>query len=174
MEYRIISADSHINEPPGTFVDRVPAHLKDRAPRIVPAEDGGDGWSWDGKPPRQSFGLNALAGRPYEDYKASGIKFEEILPGNYDGAAHIKDMALDGVDASVVYPAAALGIPSGCLYLEVCLLRGALQGVGDYRTVGASLVGERAECRSEQGTRRMVGDLPDHPPHACRDDEASH
>jgi predicted TIM-barrel fold metal-dependent hydrolase len=109
VEYRIISADSHINEPPGTFVDRVPAHLKDKAPRIMRAADGGDGWSWDGKPPRMSFGLNALAGRPYEDYKDSGITFEEILPGNYDGAAHIKDMALDGVDASVVYPAAALG-----------------------------------------------------------------
>jgi O-antigen/teichoic acid export membrane protein len=39
--------------------------------------------------------------------------------------------------------AAALGIPTGCLYLELSLLRGALQGVGDYRSVGASLVGEQ-------------------------------
>ena len=28
MEYQVISADSHINEPPGTFVDRVPAKLR--------------------------------------------------------------------------------------------------------------------------------------------------
>jgi O-antigen/teichoic acid export membrane protein len=42
------------------------------------------------------------------------------------------------------YPwAAALGIPTGCLYLEVSLLRGALQGVGDYKGVGFSLVGEQ-------------------------------
>lgn len=40
--------------------------------------------------------------------------------------------------------AAALGIPTGCLYLEVSLLRGALQGVGDYRSVGLSLIGEQA------------------------------
>jgi O-antigen/teichoic acid export membrane protein len=39
---------------------------------------------------------------------------------------------------------AALGIPTGCLYLELSLLRGALQGVRDYRTVGASLIGEQA------------------------------
>jgi hypothetical protein len=26
------------------------------------------------------------------------------VPGNYDGAAHIKDMASDGIDAAVVYP----------------------------------------------------------------------
>jgi O-antigen/teichoic acid export membrane protein len=43
------------------------------------------------------------------------------------------------------YPwAAALGIPAGCLYLEVSLLRGALQGVGDYKSVGYSLIGEQA------------------------------
>ncbi len=43
------------------------------------------------------------------------------------------------------YPwAAAFGLPAGCLYLEVSLLRGVLQGVGDYRSVGYSLVGEQA------------------------------
>lgn len=31
MACHVISADCHINEPPGTFVDRLPAHLKDRA-----------------------------------------------------------------------------------------------------------------------------------------------
>ena len=40
--------------------------------------------------------------------------------------------------------AAAAGIPAGCLYLGVCTLRGALQGIGDYRTVGLSLIGEQA------------------------------
>jgi O-antigen/teichoic acid export membrane protein len=40
--------------------------------------------------------------------------------------------------------AAAAGIPAGCLYLGVCTLRGALQGIGDYRTVGFSLIGEQA------------------------------
>jgi O-antigen/teichoic acid export membrane protein len=49
------------------------------------------------------------------------------------------------------YPwGAALGIPAGCLYLEVSLLRGALQGVGDYKSVGISLIGE-------QGSRLVTG-----------------
>jgi len=39
--------------------------------------------------------------------------------------------------------AAAVGIPAGCIYLWLCVLRGALQGVGDYRSVGISLVGEQ-------------------------------
>ncbi len=40
--------------------------------------------------------------------------------------------------------AAAAGIPAGCAYLGLCMLRGALQGVGDYRSVGLSLIGEQA------------------------------
>ena len=40
--------------------------------------------------------------------------------------------------------AAALGIPAGCLYLLLCMMRGFLQGLGDYRAVGISLVGEQA------------------------------
>jgi O-antigen/teichoic acid export membrane protein len=48
--------------------------------------------------------------------------------------------------------AAAAGLPAGCLYLWVSLLRGALQGIGDYRAVGISLVGEQA-------ARLMLGAL---------------
>ncbi len=39
--------------------------------------------------------------------------------------------------------AAAAGIPAGCMYLQVSILRGALQGIGDYKSVGVSLVGEQ-------------------------------
>jgi O-antigen/teichoic acid export membrane protein len=39
--------------------------------------------------------------------------------------------------------AAAAGLPAAGVYLEVSLLRGALQGVGDYRSVGVSLVAEQ-------------------------------
>ncbi|MBV9803598.1 MAG: hypothetical protein JO130_10425 [Solirubrobacterales bacterium] len=46
--------------------------------------------------------------------------------------------------------AAALGIPAGCLYLLLCIMRGVLQGLGDYRAVGISLVGEQA-------TRLLIG-----------------
>ncbi|HLG67426.1 MAG TPA: amidohydrolase family protein [Acidimicrobiales bacterium] len=112
MHYRVISADNHINEPPGTYVDRVPAHLKDRAPRVMRGADGGDGWSFDGKPPKVTFGLGATGGVTKQnprDYKAAGLRWEEILPGNYDGAAHIKDNELDGVDAASIYPAAVGG-----------------------------------------------------------------
>jgi O-antigen/teichoic acid export membrane protein len=46
--------------------------------------------------------------------------------------------------------AAALGLPAAGLWLEISVLRGVLQGVGDYKGVGLSLLGE-------QGTRLVCG-----------------
>ena len=83
---RVISADCHINEPPHVF-DRVPVEYRDRAPRMMRGEDGGDGWSFDGKPPKRTFGIEAMAGRARSDFQVSGLRFDEILPGNWDGAA---------------------------------------------------------------------------------------
>jgi len=98
VQYNVISADNHVIEPPGTFVDRVPAALKDRAPRVLPSPKGGEGWSFDGGPPPVTFSP------PAELLSKGGYRFDQLRPGNYDGAAHIEDMALDGVDAAVMYP----------------------------------------------------------------------
>jgi len=46
--------------------------------------------------------------------------------------------------------AAAIGLPAAGLWLELSVLRGVLQGIGDYKGVGVSLVGEQA-------TRLVVG-----------------
>jgi O-antigen/teichoic acid export membrane protein len=53
--------------------------------------------------------------------------------------------------------AAALGIPAGCLYLLLCMLRGFLQGLGDYRAVGISLVGEQVARLAIGGILAGVG-----------------
>ncbi len=46
--------------------------------------------------------------------------------------------------------AAAIGLPAAVLWLELSILRGVLQGVGDYKGVGISLIGE-------QGSRLVFG-----------------
>jgi O-antigen/teichoic acid export membrane protein len=46
--------------------------------------------------------------------------------------------------------AAALGLPAASLWLELSILRGVLQGLGDYQAVGFSLIGE-------QGARLVMG-----------------
>jgi O-antigen/teichoic acid export membrane protein len=52
---------------------------------------------------------------------------------------------------------AALGIPAGCLYLLLCIMRGFLQGLGDYKAVGISLVGEQASRLAMGGILAAVG-----------------
>jgi predicted TIM-barrel fold metal-dependent hydrolase len=106
MKYSVISADNHLIDPKDLYVERLPKEYRDRAPRVIQGPNGGDGWSFDGKPPSHTFGLEAVAGQKSSTgtYKPSGMSWNEILPGNYDGAAHLKDMDLDGVDAVVLYP----------------------------------------------------------------------
>jgi predicted TIM-barrel fold metal-dependent hydrolase len=101
MEYKVISADNHILEPRDLFTTRLPKQFRDRAPHVERGADGGDGWTWNDKPPERTLGLEACAGL---GIRISGYKWEEILPGNYDGAAHLADMQKDGVDAAVLFP----------------------------------------------------------------------
>lgn len=101
MEYKVISADNHIQEPRDLFVTRMPKEYRDRAPRVTRGADGGDGWSFNDGPPQRTFGIEATAGR---EIRISGYTWDEILPGNYDGAAHVKDMVDDGIDAAVIFP----------------------------------------------------------------------
>jgi predicted TIM-barrel fold metal-dependent hydrolase len=104
---RVISADCHICEPPHVF-ENVPAEHKGRTPVMMRCADGGDGWSFGGEPPKRSFGIEATAGQATDNKKISGLRFDEILPGNYDGKAHVADMDRDGVDVSIVYPSSAI------------------------------------------------------------------
>ena len=100
--YRLISADSHVNEPPDLWSARVPHGLRDRAPRIERFEQG-EAWLIEGVDDPIPFGWNACAG--VEPEKMRGwVRFEEIRRGGYDPAARLEENRLDGVDAEVLYP----------------------------------------------------------------------
>jgi predicted TIM-barrel fold metal-dependent hydrolase len=101
---KLISADNHVNEPRDLFTSRFPAHLKDKAPRVIEGKDGGEGWSLAGEIPKRTYGLEAMAGYDKKDYRISGLRHENLRPGNYIRAEHLKDMDIDGVWASVCYP----------------------------------------------------------------------
>lgn len=100
--YSLISADGHVNEPPGLWVDRVPAALRDRAPRIERFADG-DAWVIEGVADPITFGMNACAGLAPEQM-TSWCRFEDIRAGGYDPAARLAEMDADKVDAEVLFP----------------------------------------------------------------------
>jgi predicted TIM-barrel fold metal-dependent hydrolase len=100
--YRLIDADTHVNEPPDLWADRVPAKFRDRAPRMEHFEQG-DAWVVEGAPDPINFGFNAAAGIP-RDQRKPWVRFDEIRRGGYDPAERLKEMDADLVDAAVFYP----------------------------------------------------------------------
>ena len=100
--YRLISADSHVNEPPDLWTSRVPAALRDRAPRIERFPEG-DAWVIEGVGEPVNFGWNACAGLDPEDMEG-WTRFEDTRRGGWDPAARVAEMDRDGVDAEILYP----------------------------------------------------------------------
>jgi predicted TIM-barrel fold metal-dependent hydrolase len=100
--YKIISADDHVQEPTDTWQVRVPAKLRDRAPKVLNV-DGGDVWILEGKILAR-LGTGVAAGKEFKDYRLEGETYQSIRPGAFDPHERIKDMDLDGVDAQVLFP----------------------------------------------------------------------
>jgi len=98
----VVSADSHINEPPSLWIDRVQARFRDRAPRIEHFEQG-DAWIIEGALDPINFGSNCSAGLPQEERKA-WIRADEVREGGYLSAPRLLDQDRDGVDAEILYP----------------------------------------------------------------------
>ncbi|MBV9253046.1 MAG: amidohydrolase, partial [Actinobacteria bacterium] len=63
--YPVISADSHITEAPGTYVDYIDPAWRDKAPKMVDGgKDVGDLFVIDGMKTPVPMGLVAAAGKP--------------------------------------------------------------------------------------------------------------
>jgi predicted TIM-barrel fold metal-dependent hydrolase len=116
--YKAISADSHVNEPARMFIDRMPARLKDRAPRIIELDNGGEAWQMEDVPNPIPFGSAAVHHRATKRYERSGykarfgelkdglqvgVRFTDILPGSYDPKERVKEQIEDNLDGEFFY-----------------------------------------------------------------------
>ena len=63
----LVSVDDHVVEPPDMFDNHLPSKYKDLAPRVIRAYDGSDVWFYEGQQ-LPNIGLNAVAGKPPEEY----------------------------------------------------------------------------------------------------------
>jgi predicted TIM-barrel fold metal-dependent hydrolase len=107
IDYPIIDADAHVQEPPDLWESRAPARLKARVPRVKHSERG-DFWLFDeGKPP-EPVGFTASAGRSYLDFHPIGLTYETIRPGMWQAEARLHDLDIDGIHAQVLYPSVTL------------------------------------------------------------------
>jgi hypothetical protein len=99
----LVSVDDHLVEPPHLFDDRLPARYADDAPKVITTESGDDVWTFDGAV-IPNIGLNAVAGRPKEEYGVDPTAFDEMRPGCWDIHERIKDTNAGGVLGSMCFP----------------------------------------------------------------------
>jgi predicted TIM-barrel fold metal-dependent hydrolase len=102
-EMILISVDDHIVEPPDMFKNHLSKKYQDEAPRLVHNPDGSDTWQFrDTVIP--NVALNAVAGRPKEEYGLEPQGLDEIRPGCYNVDERVKDMNAGGILGSMCFP----------------------------------------------------------------------
>jgi predicted TIM-barrel fold metal-dependent hydrolase len=99
----LISVDDHVVEPPTMFDAHLPARWKEHAPRLITKDDGSDVWLYEGQE-LPNIGLNAVSGRPPEEYGIDPTAFSEMRPGCFDIARRVDDMNANGVLGSMCFP----------------------------------------------------------------------
>ena len=111
-DHRVIPSDNHVFEPVDLWTSRAEPKFKDRVLHVERLEEG-DWWFCDG--------LNVAAVGPGTN---TGVRFEtpetltfearieDVRPGGYIPEEHVKDMDIDGIDVSIIYPTVAIGLYS--------------------------------------------------------------
>jgi predicted TIM-barrel fold metal-dependent hydrolase len=127
-EYKLISADSHIVEPPDMYTGRIDPKFRDRAPKMErrKTESGReyDAWMINGTQVG-TLGAVMQAGQRFED--PSQIDFlgvwEDVRKGGYDAHSMIVENEEDGVWGSCLQPSQGLfwyRLPDSELLTEIC------------------------------------------------------
>jgi predicted TIM-barrel fold metal-dependent hydrolase len=98
----LVSVDDHVIEPAHLFEGRLPKKYREAAPRLVRRDDGTAAWLYQGQE-LVNVALNAVAGRPLDEYGFEPTSMDEIRPGCYDIHARVKDMDAGGVLGSLCF-----------------------------------------------------------------------
>jgi predicted TIM-barrel fold metal-dependent hydrolase len=120
-EFKLISADSHVNEPPEAWA-RVQKQYGERAPRVVKDPPGVPKGTWlliDGLPPvgLSHYSKGLVVGKNHgiseveQEKHFETIRFNENFryedyPGGWEPAARLRDQDIDGVAAEILFSSA--------------------------------------------------------------------
>jgi predicted TIM-barrel fold metal-dependent hydrolase len=105
MSYRIISADSHMTEPPDLWASRLDLKYRDHAPKVIDSYEGKKGayFVCEGLKPFPVGGIFG-SGKKSEELPEHFRKGYEAAPKSvWDPAERLKEQDQDGVSAEVLY-----------------------------------------------------------------------
>src|SRR3954454_9216131 len=131
FEFPVISADSHITEPPDCYTAHIDPAFRDQAPHMVTDEKRGDLFIVPGMKNPIAIGLVAAAGKAAEELTESGVLFGDIHRSGWDATARVADQVRDGVSAEVIYPTIGMMI---CNHPDVDFKRACFQAYNRWIT----------------------------------------
>ena len=99
----LVSVDDHVVEPPDVFEKHLPAKYQEFAPKLKERDDGTLAWYYY-EHEITNVGLNAVAGRPREEYGIEPTRLDEMRKGCWDVDERIKDMNAGGLLGSLCFP----------------------------------------------------------------------
>jgi predicted TIM-barrel fold metal-dependent hydrolase len=104
FDFPVISADSHITEPPDCYTANIDPAYRDRAPHMVTDDVRGDLFVIPGMKRPIAMGLVAAAGKPADEITIAGVTFDQLHRSGWDASYRLADQDRDGVAAEVIYP----------------------------------------------------------------------
>jgi uncharacterized protein len=111
LPFKLVSADSHIVEPPTLWTDRIDAKFRDRAPRIERGEKGHEFVCEGIAIPRKGIGTMATA-KKYSDpddlYFSLDGDWIDVPKGAYDPDARLRELDEEGIEAELIYTSLGL------------------------------------------------------------------
>jgi predicted TIM-barrel fold metal-dependent hydrolase len=106
----IISADSHVAEPPETYIARIDKKFKQRAPVMIHDERRGDIFLIEGSKQPIPLALVSAAGKAPAELSPKGAVWDKLHKGGWDPHARIEAQNQDGIAAEVLYPSVGMEI----------------------------------------------------------------
>ena len=116
MQYKAISADGHVNEPPNLWVENLPEKFRDRGPRVIETpKTKGHAWIMEGQQRPSVMGFSSMYFRSskrfdraslvegFKQIKDRGVRYEDLFPGSYDPKARVSEIIEDQTDAEVIF-----------------------------------------------------------------------
>ncbi len=116
MQYKAISADGHVNEPPELWEKNLPEKYRKRGPRVIETpRTKGHAWIMEGQERPSVMGFGSMYFRSakrfdrstlvegFKQIKDRGVRYEDLFPGSYDPAARVEEILEDQTDAEVIF-----------------------------------------------------------------------
>jgi predicted TIM-barrel fold metal-dependent hydrolase len=102
---QVLSADSHVLEPPDLWTTRMQAKFRDRAPHLIHEAGGkkGDFLACEPLRPFNPFSLGCAGTPPDQLESLAEQGYAACRPGSWDPVERLKDMDMDGLGIEIFY-----------------------------------------------------------------------